>query len=419
MLYNAIKLLLFVVSCIGFPLSLHALSLDEVVKFALNNSYQIANQQHLLESTQLAQKSQHTLFMPSVSLGYTFNYRAPQNRLPYSSNTLDITGSWNLFNGMQDFYTYKQLGTDIKIQANNLDSIRNDIVLNTKTAYIKVLENKEALKIAQDSIKLLELQHKQATQFYIHGINDKSAVLSFEVKLANAKIEQTQVQIALNYNLDLLQKLTGQPLTLQSLQDIQVQEGVSYAKDQLLNEIYAKNPQMHFLQLTLERGEYDKKIAQGKYYPQFDISASKYWYLTGANTSIVNFGLQSQVTLDINWNLFDSYTAFFSTQSKQANLLALNSQILDLRKDIATEVSSLLNSLEVAKEQYNLAKIAINQAEENYRIVSNRYQQNIANYIELLNAELLLTNAKSSLVTARYEIALNIAKIEHLKNQHF
>ena len=90
-----------------------------------------------------------------------------------------------------------------------------------------------------------------------------------------------------------------------------------------------------------------------------------------------------------------------------------------MRKDIATELSNLLNSLNVAKEQLNLAKVALTQAEENYRIVSNRYQQNIANYIELLNAELLLTNAKSSLVTARYEIAMNIARIEHLQNHQF
>ena len=128
--------------------------------------------------------------MPSVTFGYTFNHRAPQNRASYSSNTLNISGQMNLFNGMQDFYTYKKSKTNIKIQENNLDSNRNDIVLNTKLTYIKILENKESLKIAKDSIKLLELQLAQATQFYVHGISDKSAVLSVEVNLANAKIEK-------------------------------------------------------------------------------------------------------------------------------------------------------------------------------------------------------------------------------------
>ena len=176
---------------------------------------------------------------------------------------------------------------------------------------------------------------------------------------------------------------------------------------------------MRAIRLSMEQNRFDKKIAEGKYYPQLDINAAKYWYLTGANTSLVNFGLQSQVRVDATWNLFNSYAAFFTIQSARANTLALNAQILDLRKDIATELSNLLNSLNVAKEQLNLAKVALTQAEENYRIVSNRYQQNIANYIELLNAELLLTNAKSSLVTARYEIAMNIARIEHLQNHQF
>lgn len=402
-----------------YCIPLYAIDLQEVIKMALNNNYQLENKKYLIESSKYNTKSQHTLFMPSVTFGYTFNHRAPQNRASYSSNTLNISGQMNLFNGMQDFYTYKKSKTNIKIQENNLDSNRNDIVLNTKLTYIKILENKESLKIAKDSIKLLELQLAQATQFYVHGISDKSAVLSVEVNLANAKIELTRVQVDLYYNLDILQKLSGLLLNAESLEEIEVQENISYEKDNLLEIIYANNPQMRAIRLSMEQNRFDKKIAEGKYYPQLDINAAKYWYLTGANTSLVNFGLQSQVRVDATWNLFNSYAAFFTIQSARANTLALNAQILDLRKDIATELSNLLNSLNVAKEQLNLAKVALTQAEENYRIVSNRYQQNIANYIELLNAELLLTNAKSSLVTARYEIAMNIARIEHLQNHQF
>ncbi|WP_181882303.1 TolC family protein [Helicobacter didelphidarum] len=402
-----------------FPLHSYAITLSEVITLALKNDYQLQNKHYLLESSKSTHKSQYSLFIPSVSAGYTYNYRAPQNRPSYSSNTLNITGQMNLFNGMQDFYTFKKSKTNIKMQENNLDSNRNDIVLNTKLTYIKILENKQALKIAQDSIRLLETQLNQATQFYMHGISDKSAALSVEVNLANAKIQLTQVQLDLNYNLDILQKLSGQLIVAESMEEVLVQESISYDKNQLLERIYQNNPQMQTLRLIMEQNNFDKKIAQAKYYPQLNFNASKYWYLTGANTSLINTGLQSQVRIDATWNLFDSYSAFFDSQSVKINALALNSQIIDLRKDIETEVQNLLNSLSVAKDQLNYAKLALTQAEENYRIVSNRYKQNIANYIELLNAELLLTNAKGSLVTARYGIATNVARIEYLENQQF
>ena len=90
-----------------------------------------------------------------------------------------------------------------------------------------------------------------------------------------------------------------------------------------------------------------------------------------------------------------------------------------MRSDIEGEVASLLNNLELAKQKSIVPKVSLEQAQENYRIVSNRYQENIVNYIEMLNAELMLTNAKSEIITYRYEIASNVAKIDHLKNEGF
>ena len=90
-----------------------------------------------------------------------------------------------------------------------------------------------------------------------------------------------------------------------------------------------------------------------------------------------------------------------------------------MRSDIEGEVASLLNNLELAKQKSIVPKVSLEQAQENYRIVSNRYQENIVNYIDLLNAELMLTNVKSEIITSRYEIASNVAKIDHLKNEGF
>ena len=80
-----------------------------------------------------------------------------------------------------------------------------------------------------------------------------------------------------------------------------------------------------------------------------------------------------------------------------------------MRSDIEGEVARLLNNLELAKQKLIVFKVSLEQAQENYRIVSNRYQENIVNHIELLNAELMLTNVKSEIITSR-QISSNVAK---------
>ncbi len=402
-----------------FSCVMQAVTMQDVIQMSLNNSYQLENRKHLIESSKFHRKSLHTLFFPSVSVGYNFGFNAPQNRPLYFQNSVNLTGQVNLFRGMQDIYTYKKTHTAIQIEENALDSNKNDLVLSTKLAYIQILQNKESLKIAKESIKLLEIQLQVTTQFYLHGIGDKSAVLSIEVNLANAKIELARVQVALNYNLEILHKLSGGNFSLDSLEDIEIVDDINFDKAELLQDIYQKNPQFRELSLITQQNLYDMKIAHAQYYPQIDLSGQKYWHFAESSNASIPIAQQTRVQLQASWNFTNNYAAFYQAQSKKANALALNAQYSDLRKDIETEISNLLSSLSVAKQQLSLAKIALTQAEENYRIISNRYQENIVNYIELLNAELLLTNARSSLVNAHYEIATNIARINHFHNQQF
>lgn len=398
---------------------LSAISLDEVIKLALKNNYLLDSGEQSLRASEYRAKSSTSLFIPHFSFNYTYGYSAPQNRPSYDFNSINLGVNYNIFNGFKDYNSYQKMVVDRSVAENNLDSIKNDIVLNTKVTYIKVLENKEALKNAKDSIQLLELQLKQAKQFLNYGISDKSAVLSVDVGLANAKIEYSKIELLLDYNLNNLTKLSGYNFSINSIEDIKTSEDYSFDKEKILNEVYINNPQFKNINLNRIKNLFDLKIAKSHYYPTFNINAVKFWYFNGGGVANFNYGLQSQARLTLGWDFSNLFKGYYDMQEKRVNALALNAQLLDLKKDIEANLTKLLNDFEVAKKQYSLAQIAILQAEENYRIVSNKYKQNITNYIELLNAELLLTSAKSKLVAARYEIALSVAYIQHLQNHKF
>ena len=58
-----------------------------------------------------------------------------------------------------------------------------------------------------------------------------------------------------------------------------------------------------------------------------------------------------------------------------------------------------------------MAQEALIQAEENYRIVSNRYKERVETTSHLIDAELLLTQARTNVLVNRYGIAQAIAQI--------
>ena len=77
----------------------------------------------------------------------------------------------------------------------------------------------------------------------------------------------------------------------------------------------------------------------------------------------------------------------------------------------------LFNALEnynLARNALEISKVALTQAEENYRISKNRYAQRIETTSDFLDAEFSLTQARSNLVLNHYAIMESLAQLERI-----
>lgn len=61
-----------------------------------------------------------------------------------------------------------------------------------------------------------------------------------------------------------------------------------------------------------------------------------------------------------------------------------------------------LKDMETARGQYRVAELAVSQAEEALRIISDRYESGLTDVIPLLRAEVELTDAKVRRARALY-----------------
>ena len=81
-----------------------------------------------------------------------------------------------------------------------------------------------------------------------------------------------------------------------------------------------------------------------------------------------------------------------------------------LRRDtesmIALEVRQRWLEFQTAKQQMAFAKVAIAQADENLRVVRDRYVQRLGNNTEVLDAETLRAQAYMNLYNSNYDTAL-------------
>lgn len=394
----------------------NALNMQEAITKATEYSAKISAQASTTSAARFYKYSTYAGFLPSLSAGYTFSHNAPSLSPTYSLNSLNITANMNIFRGFSDYLNFAEARQNLARQNLSLSSVKADIILSTKLAYIKVLQNRALLATAGESARLLEEQLKKADSFYQQGLRAKNEVLTMQLQLSNANITLESAKMNLNYALAELSNLLGISIRNEEISEIDSIDLIEYNKDNLLALALNNNPDYLSQKSRLESANIEFRRAKGAFLPQVDLVGVKYWYIDGAGQASANYGLQSQVRLNVILNLFNGLKDGFSYQVKRYDVLASKSTLSQYERNLELSLESLLRDYQNAKHQFQIAQDSLQKAKENYQIINNRYLQNLSTYTELINAQLLLTTMQTSINQARYNLISIQANIERLSN---
>ncbi|RDU74406.1 hypothetical protein CQA57_01460 [Helicobacter anseris] len=396
-----------------------ALDITQAIHIALQHSSDIKEQEMLKKQGEYLNKANYANLMPSIDAGYTLSYNIPSNSNHYMLNSLNIKFNYNLFNGLKDYYAILQSKQNIKTLQYNLEKTQVDIALKTKSAYISILQSQALLKILEERKKNIELQKNKAQQFVRQGIRAKNESLSMEILLANTILSIKNTELNLKYQKEILKQLLKVEIDFENLEDIQVDIQEDFNTQEIFQNILNQNPQYLALISSLDSAKLQNKSDFGSFLPSLDLSGTKFWYIDGNNVISTSYGLQSQIRLNATWNLFNGLRDSNKYQASKIYTFSLQNKIETFKRNLLLSLEDLIKNLAFAKEQYMININTLEQAEENYKIVNNRYAQGIATYTELIDAELLLNNARTNIAQAKYDFALLVAQIHSLENRIF
>ena len=396
--------------------NLYGLGMQECINKALDYSARIQSQREYYSSATYQRYASFSAFMPTLQTSYIYSYNAPTANIAYSLNTFNLTGRINLFRGLRDYLNTKESAQNLTRKSLDLKNTIADITLNTKLAYIKILQSKALLQTAIESKNLLSEQLKKANLFYQQGLRAKNEVLTMELQLSNALITYENAKLNLQYATHQLSNLVGAPINPDEIEEISHIDLINYQEHELLSLALNNNPSYLFIKSQLESAKIARKSAMGAFLPQLDINGIKYWYIDGAGATRYTYGLQSQIGINVSLNLFNGLSDGLNYQIKHYDFLAIQNTLLQYSRDIEINLQSLLKDYESAKKQLNISEDSLKKAKENYTIINNRYLQNLSTYTELINAQLLLTNVQTNINQARYNILSIQANIQRITN---
>lgn len=407
----------FIISIlIASALSLSALSMQEAIDKALQYSAKIQSQKSYISAATYNKYSTYANFLPVVGSTYMYSFNAPSLSPSYMLNDINLSASLNLFRGFKDYLTTKESSQNLKRQNLLLHSAKADVVLNTRLAYIKILQSKALLNTAQESVRLLGEQLKKADSFYQQGLRAKNEVLTMQLQLANANISLESAKMNLAYALNELGNLLGESITLEQVEEIQSVQLHEYQKQTLISQILARNPDYLITKSQVQSAQIAFKTAKAQFLPQLDLTGVKHWYVDGMGAANSYYGLQSQVRLNLTFNLFNGLRDGFVYQVKKHDVFALTHNLTQYERNLSLQLDGLLRDYATAISQLRISQDSLDKAKENYKITNNRYLQNLSTYTELINAQLLLTSMQTNINQARYNIVSIQSRIERLAN---
>ncbi len=409
-------ILFFIISSTVFAQTL--LTIEDAIKIALEKNYSINIAKNENEIADNNFSIGNAGFLPSLDADGSYKKTTNSTKQNYLNGTIvDRTGAkstnytagiglnWTIFNGLKMFANFNRLKelkkvgeTNLKAEVENnilkiistyYDIVREQQVLEVLGQSIKISE--ERLRIAQDKKQLGSASKFDLLQAQVDLNEDKSSLLTEELKLRQAKI--------------LLNQLMGQDVNA----DYNVADTILINENLSLDDLKPLTNE-HNSDLIIARqnkniSDSELKIARSDLFPVISLNAgydfSKSTSEAGFVQSSKSFGFYYGATASINlFNGLNTKTAIENAEiSKKINELNLSQVQNSVDAQLSNSFEQYKNSIKLVTLESENYKVA----EENVAIGLERLKLGSTTPLEFRETQRQLINAKSRLVAAQYE----------------
>ena len=114
----------------------------------------------------------------------------------------------------------------------------------------------------------------------------------------------------------------------------------------------------------------------------------------------------------VDWNFFEGGKTRASELEWEYRLRGIEQRRDDLLQKIRLQVENAFEQLKVAKANIETARVAVEQAEENDRITTLQYKEQVVIFLEVLNAQVFLAQIRADFYQSVYGYEIAKAELE-------
>jgi len=283
-----------------------------------------------------------------------------------------------------------------------LTTTKEQLALETTNSYYNVLQAKSLRDVAKQAVDDFSAHLTEVKHHFDVGNVPQSDVLQTEVRLANAKNSLIKAETATTMARYKLNKVIGLDLT----NDTQMENPTSYEPytptlEESLTTAFKNRPELKQAKLKIEMAKDKIKIAQSDSLPTVSAVATEDISDTSPSTS--KHSTSWTVGINVSYNVFDNGVTKAKTKEALTDLTVANEQKRQLEDLITLETSNAFLNVKEATERIANNQVAVNQSSRDYAMAQERYNAGIGTNLDVMDAEVAMTQAKTNYILAIYD----------------
>src|SRR5215831_8410310 len=402
------------------------LTMDQAVELAREKSLRLKASDADSRAMESMRKEALAPFWPQASAN---GYYADQTQSPnvYSSagNTMarnyqvfnanqnrdgNMTLMYSLFSGGRDYYGYKAATARADAAKHMLNGTELDVAMQARLDYIAALRESENAHVTAELLRDVEERLRVTREMFEAGRVPRYYQLRDEAELANvvqmdamakSRVELALVSLKTTLGVDLASPITLADTLEFTPVTLSIDEGIREARD--------RHPELKAAIKQREAAAAEVRAAYGNYFPQVSVGYMYDWAWMKNNTWVSQAeGLRSSgnnsegysVGVVVTLPIFDGFARENALNTAKAKLdKAVQSEGL-VSQQIAKEVNQAALMLAAAEKSVEASRKGVEQSDEEFRIIKERFGAGRGIQLEILDAQVALTRARFNAVAA-------------------
>lgn len=405
------------------------LSLADCIRIAVENNYDLKQAQERIKRQYHVVVQARSELIPDLGVRGDFTF-TDQERIPefQDGGSFGTSKDWHVdarleqavYSGGKAIANLNRAKLQEQAAQEDFEAVLSRVLLETTERYYDALLARAQVDVERENVSLFEEQLRSEKSRLEAGTVSEFNVLRADVDLANSRTPFIRARNRVKIAREELRRVLGIGDLEREGSDLpaELHGTMSYEPFPLelpdaLQRATKQRPELRRASTLIQAEEQGVDVERADFFPSLTLFGAY-----GADHAPFSDNVKDEfhgwtAGAELSWNIFDGFGT--SARVGQANVAVSQARLsqAQLRQDINLEVRRTHSSLVEADELVRVSSKVVEQAAESLRLAQTRYDTGAATYLETLDRQVALTQARTNQVQALHDYNVVVARMRY------